>query len=159
MFAITFPSHTTVREEIGCLERLQVMPLDLTLTHSAFGGLQAWIPGFSRALLSSAAHNSLRLTVIFRTGGQINVVIYGKPFLQMGGFPARKVSNTATSSVLLFHCSCTDLSGTVGSLLLSLLTPVLRRVLQDPSVTVAIQAHAMATCNHFESKWFHWGLL
>lgn len=135
------------------------MPLDLTLTHAAFGGLQAWIPGFSRALLSSAVYNSLRLTVIFRTGGQIDVVIYGEPFLQMEGFPARQVSNTATSSVLLFQCSCMDHSGAVRSLLLCLLAPVLRRVLQDPSVNVAIQAHAMATCNHFESKWFHWGLL
>jgi len=49
MFAITFPSHTSVREEIGCPEQLQVMPLNLTLTHTASGGLQGWIHGFSKA--------------------------------------------------------------------------------------------------------------
>lgn len=75
-----------------------------------------------------------------------------RTFLHMEGFPSRKVSNTATSSVLLFQCSCTDYSGTVGSLFPSLLTQVLRRVLQDPSVTVAIQAYATANCNCFESK-------
>lgn len=115
MFAKTFPSHTTVREETGCLEQLQVMPLDLTLTHTASGGLQGWIPGFSRALLTSVVYNSLRLVVIFRTGGQVDVVIYGEPFLHMEGSPSRKVSNTATSSVLLFQCSCTIRVGQSGA--------------------------------------------
>lgn len=32
MFATTFPSQTTVREEIGSLEQLQLMLLDLILT-------------------------------------------------------------------------------------------------------------------------------
>lgn len=69
-FATTFPSHATVREEIGALERLQLMLLDLVLTHTASGGLQTWIPGFSRALLSSEVYNMLRL-IIFRTRSQI----------------------------------------------------------------------------------------
>lgn len=93
------------------------MPLVLTLTHTASGGWQGGIPSSSRALLSSAVYNSLR-GVIFMTGGQIDVVIYGEPFLHMEGFPSRKVSTTATSSVLLFQCSCTEYSTTGGSLFL-----------------------------------------
>lgn len=34
----------------------------------------------------------------------------------------------------------------------SLLKQLLKRVLLHPSVNVAIQAHAIATCNHFESR-------
>lgn len=146
MFAVTFPSHTTVREERERLEHPQVMSLVFTLTHTAHGGWQGWILGFSRAVLDSLAYNSLQFIVIFRTEGQIGV-IYRKPFLLMEDFPSRKVSNAATNSVLLFQCSCTNSSGTVGSPFLSLVTQVLRRVLQDPLVNVAIQTHATANCN------------
>lgn len=34
------------------------------------------------------------------------------PFFHMEGFPSRKVSNTANSSVLLFQQFCADYSGT-----------------------------------------------
>lgn len=93
------------------------MPLDFTLAHTASGDWQGGIPSSSRALLSSAVYNSLQ-GVIFRTGGQIDVVIYGETFLHTEGFPSRKVSTTATSSVLLFQRSCTEYNTTVGSLFL-----------------------------------------
>lgn len=153
-------AHTTAREEMGCLEQLQVMPLALTLTHTADWGLQGWSPVFSRALLSSSVYNSLpciffsrleaKLLLFTRNHFSVWEAFLPKRFQTQEPFPLCSPSAFAWITVEQLGSS------------FSLLKQLLKRVLLHPSVNVAIQAHAIATCNHFESRislWFQWGLL
>lgn len=147
MFATIFPSPTTVREEIGALEQLQLMLLDLILTHTACGGLQTWIPVFSRALLSSVVYNMLN-SLSF---SGLEAKFYGEPFsartsFLLGRFQTQQLSLFCSSSGIV------QIAVEVVSIFLSLLTQVVRRVLQDPSESVAIQAYTRANCNHSKSK-------
>lgn len=164
MFAITFPSHKIMHTSQGG-NRMSgttagdASGLDLDTAPGACraGFLSSW------ALWSLAVYNSLPCIIVSSQDWKSSYCCYLLTiFSPYGKLSSRKASDVATNPTLLFQHSCMGHGGTVGTLFLSSLKQVPKRVLQDPSANVAIQAHAMATCSHFESRtalWFQQGLL
>lgn len=110
-------AHTTAREGNGMSGTTagDASGLDLD-THSRLGlaGLESCL---FQSLVKLISVQQPAMHFLFKIGSQ-TAVIYKEPFLCMGSFPSKKVSNTGTIPTLLSQCFRMDYSGTVGILFL-----------------------------------------